>query len=86
MYETTSWCSGTDGNGNTCPSSNPGWETIGGTSLASPLVAALWGLAGGPGGVNYPAMTLYGQLGIGTTQLTAVGLTPPGDVIEELAG
>jgi hypothetical protein len=32
------------------------------------------------------AMTLYGQLGIGTTQLTAVGLTPPGDVIEELAG
>jgi len=30
------------------------------------------------------AMTLYGQLGIGTTQLTQVGLTPPGNVIEEL--
>jgi uncharacterized protein (DUF1501 family) len=30
------------------------------------------------------AATLYHQLGIGTTQLTAVGLTPPGDVIEEL--
>jgi uncharacterized protein (DUF1501 family) len=31
------------------------------------------------------AATLYAQLGIGTTQLTQVGLTPPGDVIEELA-
>jgi hypothetical protein len=30
------------------------------------------------------AATLYSQLGIGTTQLTQVGLTPPGDVIEEL--
>jgi len=30
------------------------------------------------------AMTLYGQLGIGTTQLTQIGLTPPGTVIEEL--
>src|SRR5262249_12627716 len=30
------------------------------------------------------AMTLYAQLGIGTTQLTSVGLTPPGEVIEEL--
>ena len=30
------------------------------------------------------AMTMYGQLGIGTTQLTGVGLTPPGEVVEEL--
>jgi hypothetical protein len=30
------------------------------------------------------AATLYVQLGIGTTQLTRVGLTPPGNVIEEL--
>src|SRR5579863_998734 len=30
------------------------------------------------------AATLYGQLGIGTTQLTQVGLTPPGNAIEEL--
>jgi len=30
------------------------------------------------------AMTLYAQLGIGTTQLTSVGLTPAGEVIEEL--
>ena len=69
MYETTSWCSGTDGNGNTCPSSDPGWVTIGGTSLASPLVAAMWGLAGGPGGVNSPAMTLYGHFHTTPSQL-----------------
>jgi PKD domain/PASTA domain/Divergent InlB B-repeat domain len=67
-YETTGWCSGTDGNGNPCPS-NPGWETIGGTSLASPLVAAMWGLAGGPAGVNYPAMTLYGHFNTAPSQL-----------------
>ena len=68
-YETTAWCSGTDGNGNTCPSSNPGWQTIGGTSLSSPLVAAMWGLAGGPAGVNYPAMTLYGHFHASPSQL-----------------
>ena len=68
-YETTGWCSGTDGNGNTCPSSDPGWQTIGGTSLSSPLVAAMWGLAGGPAGVNYPAMTLYGHFQAAPSQL-----------------
>ncbi|HUJ55842.1 MAG TPA: PKD domain-containing protein, partial [Gaiellaceae bacterium] len=70
-YETTSWCpSGQqDGNGNDCPSSDPDWETIGGTSLASPLVAAMWALAGGPGGVTYPAMTLYGHFQTDPSQL-----------------
>ncbi len=41
----------------------PGWLTIGGTSLSSPLVAALYGLAGGSHGVNYPAATLYAHVG-----------------------
>jgi hypothetical protein len=68
-YETTAWCTGTDGNGNTCPGSNPGWQTIGGTSLASPLISAMWGLAGGPAGVNYPAMTLYGHFHAAPSQL-----------------
>jgi Subtilase family len=35
------------------------WCTIGGTSLASPLVAATFALAGGAHGVEYPARTLY---------------------------
>jgi subtilase family serine protease len=39
----------------------PCWETIGGTSLASPVIAAMWGLAGGPGGVTNPALSLYGH-------------------------
>jgi PKD repeat protein len=39
-----------------------GWLTIGGTSLSTPLITALYGLAGG-GGVPYPALTLYGHLG-----------------------
>jgi hypothetical protein len=40
-----------------------GWETIGGTSLSSPLVAGIYALAGGAGGVSYPAQTLYEHLG-----------------------
>jgi hypothetical protein len=36
-----------------------GWQTFGGTSLASPVIAALIGLAGGPHGVSYPAQTMY---------------------------
>ncbi|MGD0453255.1 MAG: S8 family serine peptidase [Solirubrobacteraceae bacterium] len=35
------------------------WCTIGGTSLASPLIASAFALAGGAGGVEYPAKTLY---------------------------
>jgi hypothetical protein len=36
---------------------------VGGTSLASPVIAAMWALAGGAHGVAYPASTLYGHLG-----------------------
>jgi hypothetical protein len=35
------------------------WCTIGGTSLSSPLIAAVYALAGGAHGVEYPARTLY---------------------------
>jgi hypothetical protein len=35
------------------------WCTIGGTSLASPLIASVFALAGGAQGVAYPAQTLY---------------------------
>jgi hypothetical protein len=36
-----------------------GWNVLGGTSVASPIVASVFGLAGGAGGVAYPARTLY---------------------------
>ena len=45
------------------PAASTGWETVGGTSLSSPLVAALYGLAGGARGASYPASTLYAHLG-----------------------
>ncbi len=35
------------------------WRTFGGTSLASPLVASVFALAGGAHGTAYPASTLY---------------------------
>ena len=51
IYETFGWCGGCEPDG---------WATFGGTSLSSPVVAGLWGLAGGPQkGVGSPAKTLY---------------------------
>jgi hypothetical protein len=37
------------------------WATFGGTSLSAPIIAAMWALAGGSGGVRYPAASLYGH-------------------------
>ncbi len=42
---------------------NGHWGQVGGTSLASPIIAATFALAGGSGGVSYPAQTLYSHLG-----------------------
>ncbi len=42
-----------------------GWEIDGGTSVASPLVAGEFALAGGAHGVAYPAATLYQHIGDG---------------------
>jgi len=44
------------------PDTGDHWSTVGGTSLASPLIAAMWALAGGSGGVAYPAENLYDHL------------------------
>jgi PKD repeat protein len=44
-----------------------GWVTVGGTSLSSPLIASLYALAGGSGGVSYPALTLYGHVDQGSS-------------------
>jgi subtilase family serine protease len=47
--------------GSPCGGAAPGWMTVGGTSLAAPIIAAIFGLAGGAHGVPYPALTLYGH-------------------------
>jgi hypothetical protein len=40
------------------------WTTIGGTSLASPIIASTFALAGGADGASYPAQTLYTHSGL----------------------
>jgi subtilase family serine protease len=42
--------------------STAGWQQYGGTSLASPVISAMWALAGGAHGTKYPAVDLYGHL------------------------
>ncbi len=54
VYDSISECRSEEGNVTPVH-----WCTIGGTSLASPLVASVFALAGGAGGVEYPAKTLY---------------------------
>jgi hypothetical protein len=51
------------------------WCTIGGTSLASPIVAAIFALAGGSHSVEYPAQTLYENevAGLGSRHDIATG-------------
>jgi hypothetical protein len=39
-----------------------GWMVLGGTSLSSPLIGAMWALAGGADAEPYPAKTLYDRL------------------------
>ncbi|HLH14250.1 MAG TPA: IPT/TIG domain-containing protein [Solirubrobacteraceae bacterium] len=41
-----------------------GWGLWGGTSVASPIVASEWALAGGAHGVARPAATLYSNVGV----------------------
>jgi len=40
-----------------------GWIILGGTSASSPIVASEFGLAGGAHGVEFPAATLYSNIG-----------------------
>ena len=40
------------------------WWPIGGTSVASPIIASMYALAGGGHGIAYPAETLYSHLGL----------------------
>ena len=49
------------------PSFTPGWLTVGGTSLSSPLVSGLYALAGGSHGVAYPASTLYARSAVASS-------------------
>ncbi len=43
----------------------PEWIVIGGTSVASPIIASAFALGGGAHGIEYPAATLYAHAGSG---------------------
>ena len=49
------------GKGCAFPRVEGGWATFGGTSLSTPLIAGLYGLAGGGHGLAYPGELLYGR-------------------------
>ncbi len=49
------------------------WVPIGGTSVASPIIASMFALAGGAHEVAYPAATLYSHLGTGLLHDVTVG-------------
>ncbi len=50
-----------------------GWIPVGGTSVGSPIIAAIFALAGGAQGVDYPASTLYAHLGSNSLHDVTVG-------------
>jgi hypothetical protein len=50
-----------------------GWTVFGGTSVAAPIVAAEFALAGGAHGVAFPAATLYSHVGEGEDLYDVVG-------------
>jgi len=51
----------------------PGWMQLGGTSVASPIIASAFALAGGAQGVAYPAATLYAHAGTAALHDITVG-------------
>jgi hypothetical protein len=61
------------------PSGNKGWTIIGGTSVASPIVASVFALAGGAHGVEYPARTLYENAAAITPHLHDVSVGSNGE-------
>ncbi|HTW19411.1 MAG TPA: PKD domain-containing protein [Mycobacteriales bacterium] len=49
-----------------------GWQTVGGTSLAAPIVAAMYALADGSGGTKYPAASIYENATLHPTDFTDI--------------
>ncbi len=75
MYDSTAECEYEEGG----KKLKGPWCTIGGTSLASPLVASVFALAGGSNGVEYPAQTLYENLAASPQSLHDVELGSNGE-------
>lgn len=64
------------------PEGEKGWAMIGGTSVASPIVASVFALAGGSHGVAYPSQTLYENLVADPASLHDVTLGSNGECLK----
>jgi Subtilase family len=64
-------------------SGSKGWTVLGGTSVASPIVASVFALAGGAHGVPYPARTLYESAAAGSRALHPVTVGSNGKCAKE---
>jgi hypothetical protein len=65
------------------PSGEKGWAAIGGTSVASPIIAAAFALAGGSQGVAYPAQLLYENLQLDPASLHDVVAGSNGECLKK---
>jgi hypothetical protein len=65
------------------PSGEKGWAVIGGTSVASPIIASLFALAGGAQGVPYPAQLLYENLEQNPASLHDVSVGSNGECLKK---
>ncbi len=64
------------------PEGEKGWAMIGGTSVASPIIASAFALAGGAHGVAYPSQTLYENLLEDPSSLHDVALGSNGECLK----
>ncbi|HEV2973533.1 MAG TPA: S8 family serine peptidase [Solirubrobacteraceae bacterium] len=64
------------------PEGEKGWAMIGGTSVASPIIASVFALAGGSHGVAYPSQTLYENLLGDPASLHDVGSGSNGECLQ----
>jgi len=65
------------------PHGEKGWSAIGGTSVASPIIASIFALAGGAQGVAYPAQLLYENLQQGPASLHDVTIGSNGECLRK---
>ncbi len=65
------------------PRGEKGWAAIGGTSVASPIIASIFALAGGAQGVAYPAQLLYENLQLDPASLHDVTVGSNGECLKK---
>ncbi len=65
------------------PKGEKGWAAIGGTSVASPIIASIFALAGGAQGYAYPAQLLYENLQLNPASLHDVTVGSNGECLKK---